>query len=706
MRKKCKEKLFECTEFFENSPAFAAIRQGLLMMIPLIVTGSFALMLKSLPIQAYQKVLPNIFNGWYLDVLNYIYAGTFQFFSVVLAVAISVNYALLEQKSDNEHAGIGDCVVMAVITLMSLAGYFGVQYDDFQVQSLGTAHTFTAMFLALVTGRLYYTIKRSRFFHIKQVNADSNINYMQAVEAIFPAVVTVLVFAGIRLFLQLCFGINNFQEGLEIVAKAFLGNFHNGFAAGLIIICLTHGLWFFGIHGSNVFDAVIRQNYVTISSNEVYSKSFQDVFVIMGGVGATISLVLAILIFSRSKNMKRIAKIAGPGVLMNINELVSFGIPLILNPVFVIPFICVPVVNHILSYAAISLHLVPHVAREVEWTTPVLLSGYKATGSIAGSVLQLVCIAAGVIIYLPFIRLFEEYSEKQMAKKVGLLVKELQRAEEQNNIRSLTKREDMLGGVARILASDLIKAIEKKELFLVYQPQVDGDNVCIGAEALIRWNHPLYGFIYPPLIIQLAKEKKKLHNLEEFIFDTAAEAISKVEQQISGEFKISVNITNESLSWNGFEECIGKCVHKHKISSEKLWLEITEQDTLSSDVDVKDKIEGLKRKGHMFLIDDFGMGHTSLMYLQTNYFRVVKLDGALTRDVLENERNCDIIASIVHLGRSLDFKTIAEFVETQEQRNKLAKIGVDAFQGYLYSKPVKLEELIPWMAAHQEKQKQ
>lgn len=130
-------------------------------------------------------------------------------------------------------------------------------------------------------------------------------------------------------------------------------------------------------------------------------------------------------------------------------------------------------------------------------------------------------------------------------------------------------------------------------------------------------------------------------------------------------------------------------------------MEITEQDALSSSIDIADKIKNIKAKGHKFLIDDFGMGHTSLTYLQTNYFDVVKLDGSLTRDVLCNERNSDIIGSIVYLSKSLHFKIIAEYVEDENQRDELKRLGCDAFQGYLYSKPLEEDALLTWMEERQ-----
>ena len=579
-------------------------------------------------------------------------------------------------------------------------GYTGIQYDSFSIDALSNLNTFTALFVTLISGKIFFAIKNRKLFRVKKHGSHNDTVYTEAIEGIIPAAIIVVFFALLRQLFQIAFGVDGVQDLLEILVERFLTAFDNGLWAGISVILVTHLMWFFGIHGNNVLDAVIKQNFTDISVG-IYSKTFQDVFIIFGGCGAILCLVIAILLVSKKKNIRNIAQLALPTVIFNISEIVVFGLPVILNPVFLIPYILVPIINCIISYVAIYLGLVPHIISEVEWTTPVLLSGYQATGSWAGVVLQIICIVIGVVIYMPFVRLFEKLSEKQMVEKVKRLVDELKREEETNSISSLTARTDELGSVARVLAADLEDAIKKRQLFLLYQPQINCEEKCIGAEALIRWVHPVVGFIYPPLIIQLAKEKNMLSKLEMFIFDEAARAVSEIQKNISEDFKISINITNESLAWDGFEKCMEESVEKHNIPNEKLWLEITEQDALSSSIDIIDKLQNLKKKGHKFLIDDFGMGHTSLMYLQTNYFDVVKLDGALTRDILNNTRNSDIIASIVYLGQSLHFTTVAEYVETKEQRDELAALGCDAFQGYLYSKPIPLNELIPWMEAHQ-----
>lgn len=169
-------------------------------------------------------------------------------------------------------------------------------------------------------------------------------------------------------------------------------------------------------------------------------------------------------VFKKS-GVRNIAKLSLPTVIFNISEIISFGLPVILNPIFFIPYMLVPVVNCVIAYGAISLGLVPHVVRTVEWTSPVFLSGYQATGSIAGSILQAVCLCVGVIIYLPFLRMFEERDRIRLIKNVKELVSELQRQEESKNFTSLTGRSDSIGNVARVLAADLKEAVKNKSCF-------------------------------------------------------------------------------------------------------------------------------------------------------------------------------------------------------------------------------------------------
>ncbi len=695
MREQRKKKI-KLRDKIENNCTFTAIRQGMISVIPLIVVGAIALMLKSLPIPAYQKVLKTIFDGTLIEVLDFAYCSVFDFFAVILAVTTTISYAMAKQKQLNKQINVGDILVLNLIMLASLAGTVGIQFRPFDVKSLSNLNTFTALFVSLVSSKMFFAMKKKHLFKFNKKGTINDTVYTGAIEGIAPAVIIIGFFAGLRLVFEGVFAVSSVQELLVKAANGLILSVNHNFSEGLALVLLIHFMWFFGIHGNNVLDPIVEQNFVNIHG-DIFNKTFMDTFVIIGGCGSMLCLVIAILIFSKKKNIRNIASLASSTAIFNISEIVAFGLPVILNPVFIVPFFALPIFNYVFSYAAIYLEIVPKVTNEVEWTTPILLNAYQATGSWKGLVLQLICVALGVLVYKPFITLFEKQTDKRYQEDVELLSDTLKKDEEDNKIDVYTDRQDELGNIARLLAMELEEAVAQRKLFLVYQPQVDANENCIGAEALIRWNHPIAGYIYPPLIIQLAKERGILHKVEEFIIETTCSAIKSIENEIKADFKISVNITNASLEWDGFEACLAKYVQKYNVENKKLWLEVTERDAISSSIDTIEKIKSIKSKGHKFLIDDFGMGHTSLLYLQTNQFDVLKLDGILTRDILENKRNSEIISSIAYLSKSLNFDIIAEYVGTREQRDELAEIGCYAFQGNLYSKPISLIELIEWM---------
>lgn len=695
MKEQMKNRLFQIADSFDNNILLKSVRQGMIRMIPLLVSSAVAFLLSSIPFPGYQKFLDNLWNGRIKAFLGLIRSASEGSLAIGLALTTCFSYAMQRNKSR------GDAVTVMLAATVSLIGFSGIPQGSLSIEALGSHNIFAALVIALGCCVLFFQIKDTRFFRVQWRGVGADACYAEAVSGVIPALLVVAFFLMLHQVLVAVFHVDSLQEILETAVRKLIDPDAHDLPAAIAVLLLAHGMWLVGIHGSYVLGSVIYENFGVISEEAVYNKTFQDVFVCMGGTGSVLCLVAAILLFSRKGNIKNIAKLSFPTVIFNISEIIAFGLPVILNPIFVIPYLLVPVVMCVISYAAIYVGIVPHVVSEVEWTTPIFLSGYLATGSVAGSILQAVCLAAGVLIYLPFLRLFEEQRERQMIKNVRDLTEELQRQEEANAIMPLTERKDVLGGTAKVLAEDLKDALRDRKLYFLYQPQMDTEGKCIGAEALIRWVHPIAGLIYPPLIIQLAKEQKLLHDIETYMFDEAAHTISEMEKEIHTEFKISVNITNESLLWKDLEDCIADKIGKYHITPRRLWLEITEQDALISSREVLDKMRRLKEQGHKFLIDDFGMGHTSLLYLQTNYFSVVKLDGSLTKDIVANGRNRDIIAAITELGKSLHFETIAEYVETEEQKDLLLALGCDAFQGYYYSRPIPAEELILWMKRHQ-----
>ena len=426
---------------------------------------------------------------------------------------------------------------------------------------------------------------------------------------------------------------------------------------------------------------------------EIATKTFFDTFVLFGGCGTLLCLVVAIFLCDRRKNVRGLSKMALVPVLFNINELIMFGVPIVLNPIYLVPFLCTPLVLTVISYLATLAGLVPVAIHTVEWTTPIFLSGYAATGSVAGSLLQLVNLAVGVGIYLPFVRLAQARQLRSLEKQMERLAGEVRACEAAGERPALLARGGQLGSMAKLLAEDLRYALRSGGVRLHYQPQTDARGRVWGAEALLRWNHRRFGFIYPPLIIKLAEEKGFLSELEENIIIRAAKDLPLVQNALGSEISVSVNVSGLTIETDAFEQFLKKAALSGKINAGKINLEVTEQMALSSDPRTEERLRRICALGFHLEIDDFSMGHTSVKFLQSGIFGTVKLDGAIIKDILHNQRSREIIASIMGLSRSLGFKVIAEYVENEAIMEALEEIGCRAYQGYLFSPPLPLDRL-------------
>lgn len=686
-----KEKIKQITFKIENNIFLTIIRNGLTMMIPLVLIGGISCAFINLPFINYDSLSP-LLKQLYI-VLDAIYQGTFGLFSLALVIALSLCYGM-ENNETTDKVGL-----YIIVALGSYSAQLHIASEHFNFEALGAKGSFSAIFITMFSCFCYDKIKRITIFSLKKYSLGMNVICTNAINTLIPMALVICLVVKLTQLLYFLTGVRNLNELFTNTSCNLFANIDNNFSSGLLYTFLLHLLWICGFHGSHVLEPVAQGMFSVVTENIIFSKSFFDTYVVMGGCGTTICVLLVLLFFFRKDRMSNYAKLASPTVIFNLNEVLNFGIPIVLNPILAIPFILTPIVIYTLAYWVTYIGLVPPIIHEVAWSTPFILSGYLGTGSIRGSLLQIVCIMIGMAIYYPFIQMHKQVQETIAKEKLNIIINDLQNEELMNEVPQFLTRADSQGQIFRMLLEDLKTSIKQKKLFLLYQPQMDDTGKCLGAEALLRWIHPLYGFIYPPLIIHLAKEGGILQQLEQYIFDIAGDAIKKTSQEYDGDFKISINITGKSLLWD-IETCIGSCLRKYDIPAEYMWLEITEQDVISNADFVTEKLKRLNNLGHTLLIDDFGMGHTSLIYLQSNYFGVVKLDGSLVKNILENETNQKIVSSIVELGKELNIKVIAEYVETEKQRDLLKALGCHWYQGYLYSKPIPLDDFIQCMKEH------
>lgn len=678
-------------------PVIHSIRRGLVMTIPLLMIGSVALILNVLPIPAYREFIQTFAGGFLSDCFVFVNQVTFGVLALCSVISISVSYTTLKLK---QTGSVVAAVFASLATFMILNGFFT---DSFAITSFGAQGMFTAIFSAIASSTLFCRMAEKDKFSMRlhTVGADSDFNNI--ISLIMPMGVIVLCAFVFNWAITALFDVYSFEGLFHMGLNALFDAFHYEWLKSLMFVVLTNIFWFFGIHGTNVLDSVAKSIFyvdgqVVSTMGGLLSKPVIDSFVLMGGCGTTISLLVAILLFSKQKNNRSLAKMATLPMLFNINELMVFGLPIVFNPFFFLPFILVPLACVGTSILALWLGLVPIPTNAVEWVTPVIINGYQATGSVAGSLLQLFNIAMGTAIYRWFLVRYERQTTTNMLNNLDLLIERLQQAEKRGEFVSLLDQPGGPGSISRMLAEDLRHVLKEPDsLFLYYQPQYHYDGSCYGAEALLRWKHPLCGIIYPPLLIGIAEETGQLRQLERSIFQIAAHDIIEMKKQGVCPPHVSVNVTAATLQDPEFMEFLGALFRVNPEVQDVFCIELTEQMSFLLGEALETSLVKLRTVGVKFAVDDFSMGHTSVKYLQTNLFDLVKLDGSLITDLVHNQRSQEIVSSIVHMANNMNFAVLAEYVEVTEQRDLLERLGCHLYQGYLYSPAVPLEEFMQVM---------
>ena len=243
------------------------------------------------------------------------------------------------------------------------------------------------------------------------------------------------------------------------------------------------------------------------------------------------------------------------------------------------------------------------------------------------------------------------------------------------------------------LEADLRQAVREGQFLLHYQAQVDSKGQLTGAEVLIRWQHPQRGLVPPAEFIPLAEESGLILPLGYWVLRTAcAQLAAWAERPKLAHLGISVNVSARQFHQTNFVDQVAAVLTITDANPQRLKLELTESLFVSNVKDLIEKMSLLKAKGVGFSLDDFGTGYSSLSYLKRLPLDQLKIDQSFVRDVLTDPSDAAIARTIVALGQSLGMGVIAEGVETKEQVEFLAASGCHAYQGYLFSRPLPLDE--------------
>lgn len=248
------------------------------------------------------------------------------------------------------------------------------------------------------------------------------------------------------------------------------------------------------------------------------------------------------------------------------------------------------------------------------------------------------------------------------------------------------------------LESALRSALPNQELELVYQPQVNAQGRVEGAEALLRWRHPERGMISPAVFIPVAEETGAILHMGRWVLETACQTLVRwATMPQMRDLQVAVNVSALQFAKDEFvDECLA-VIEATGCPAEKLKIELTESSLAANVQSMVQKMEALRMQGVSFSLDDFGTGYSSLAYLKRFPLNQLKIDQGFVRDILEDQNDAAIARLVIALADSMGLDVIAEGVETELQRDCLARMGCHHYQGYLYGRPMGRDALEQWM---------
>lgn len=697
--------LLEIADRLANRPFFLSVQRGLVLTLPLIMIGAVALLVKDFPLPALPHALDAAFGPQWRPFCDNLIASTFGIASLAVLCAFSGVMTALDNQRNADRM-----VSPTMTTVIVLACFFVVSAPSDAMSWQFFFSLDRGMLPALLIGAgasaLYLRLCRVPALQLPFGAVGHDPVVRDVLTAMPAGVLAILAFALIRLCLVAGVASDLHAALRHLLALPFHGE-SDGLGVGLAYAGLSQIFWFFGVHGPNLLFSVEEHLLVPAGAANamahalgnlppcIGTKAFFDAFARMGGSGSTLCLILAVLLRSRDNGIRKLCLFALLPALCNVNEPLLFGIPLVLNPVYLIPFVLTPLLQTLVAYGATALDLLPRTIAAPGWTSPVLLSGYAATGSLAGPAMQLVNLLLGAALYLPFVTLSDQLRLQQGKRVLDALLRAVASGSPGPYGRQCLDRAGEEGRIAKILANDLERALDRDDqLFLVYQPQINAvRDVVHGVEALLRWNHPVFGFIPPPIIIALAEDTAQINRLGRFILTEACAQRAAWKGLVGEELVMSVNVTPRQILDPHFDRQAALILAEAGLPSHLLEVEITESTILEPDAATLAILRRLRQIGVRVAIDDFGMGHTSLRYLREFPVDTVKLDRSLTQ-ASQRGVNDHIVHSIVALSRTLGFMTVVEGVEEVGQMTQFLRLGCATFQGYLFSRPVSGEDCL------------
>ena len=654
-----------------QTPLILSMREGFIALIPFFVISSLAFMLIGL-----QPFWPD-FEG-----KSTVFAVLNQSHRLImaispLAIVISLSYHLSKNLRVNTIVGS----ILACLCFITHSNYLIKMEAGYMLSSVWP--NFYSILIPLLVPYMVRFFRQFTWLKLVKSTIVSSF-LMKHINLIVPFVLVYLTLFLLLPILDLLIG----DAAQVLVASVTSLSIE---VQGFLRMIIIHCFWFIGIHGDNTYlslfsDSIMTQPFIAgLSLNSFYNQ-----FVIVGGSGCLLSLIIATMWKGRSLQELALMKVSLPFNIFNFCELIVYALPIVFNPVYLVPFILAPSVNFLISYWVLGTGIFEFSSQEISWMTPVLLNSWLISGDVKVVLYQALLITLNVFIYLPFVlfssrfannsNLIEKLSHKLKFTEIHQLDAEARYTSKQRV--SINRTEEL---------NEVLNHIDNGQLMLHYQPKVDIElKTVIGFEALLRLEEA-NGKVSGPWFMDILDRNNLVPMIDFWVINKVKHDLNLLASRQQFPF-FSINIHPMSLLEPSIMHALAELNAKHPAQVQIEVLEVSFDDD-SEQAWVN--LALLQQSGFSVAIDDFGRGFSNLS-------RLIKLspnDIKLDRSMLLAASTTDGLLLFQHMSAlcsALGYRLVAEGVETRTELAIVKDAGVHCVQGWLFARAMPIEDAMAY----------
>ncbi|MEM6452804.1 MAG: EAL domain-containing protein [Cyanobacteria bacterium P01_D01_bin.105] len=669
---------------FQSKPLLL-LREAFISLLPVVLVTNILVMFSGLTelLESWGIVGAAAING---NELNRLY-----FFLIPLFINLSLS-ALLAKEKDLDQIGT---ILMAMVCFFRGTSFLGINESAEIVSYHGSI--LTSIPCTWLAVSLLHAFHQKSQLRLADETSELSPRLTKTLNLIIPGFLTVLCFEFIGQIVHQLGGVD-FETLIAQIFPPLSNAIQQTSALQELIIykVIASCTWFIGLHGEHSAAGVFHFLYeIPVGeSASIQLKVFHNIFMNIGGTGSTFVIPLIVLFsnrayFKKAGRFRFIAQLSLPFAFFNVNEILLFGLPILLNPIFFIPFFATSFVNMAIALSAIHIGLFAISEQSLHWMTPPIYNAYAISGGSLWAVMtQLICIGIDGLIYLPFLAIAAQqykapFSLLQLFGEDAhsFINEEINHRQERA---FMARQKAMLANISS--TQKVLNQLKGGQFILYFQPKVDAKTLeLIGLEALLRFETKDKK-ILPPTFLPVLYEQGLSKVVDKKVVDIAFWQVLRWRANGLSVPPVAINFDKDFLL---DPQAVQSFIQRTEQYDIRFCIEITEH-TYTVEVEaLASVVRQLRAAGHCISIDDFGAGYSSLTSLLALEADEIKLDRALViAPDSEAKRGQILLASSIQLCHDLGFKVVAEGIETEAHLNLVQRCGVDVVQGYYLGKPM------------------